>query len=100
MVLQKMSRTLLILFIAVSYSLYSQKDTTAESINEAETDTVRSVNGILPVFSTTTSDISGNNLQSQDVTSLLGSTRDVFMQSVSLHFITARFRYRGYNMDN
>ncbi|HEX7413401.1 MAG TPA: hypothetical protein VF411_05090, partial [Bacteroidia bacterium] len=68
-------------------------------LNNAEHDTVKN-DGILPVFSTTTSDISGNNLQSQDVMSLLGGSQDVFIQSVYMHFITARFRYRGYNSDN
>ncbi|HXB39724.1 MAG TPA: TonB-dependent receptor [Bacteroidia bacterium] len=88
-------------FLLVTNWSFSQTDTTStKTINNAETDTVNSTNGILPIFSTTTSDISGNNLQSQDVTSLLGSTRDIFMQTVSMHFITARFRYRGYNTDN
>ena len=88
------------LLSAVTLVSYSQTDSTAAAINNAETDTVKNVNGILPVFSTTSSDMSGNNLQSQDVSSLLGSSRDIFMQSVAMHFVTARFRYRGYNTDN
>ncbi|MHB8259691.1 MAG: TonB-dependent receptor [Bacteroidia bacterium] len=74
--------------------------TTARSLNNAEHDTVNNVNGVLPIFSTGSSGMSGNNLQSQDVTSLLGSSRDIFMQANAMHFLTARFRYRGYNSNN
>ena len=98
-----MNRYLLIFFSFFSLTVsYSQVDSTVtpQTINNAENDTVNSTNGTLPVFSTTSSDMSGDNLQSQDVSSLLGSSRDIFMMSSSMHFITARFRYRGYNMDN
>ncbi len=92
--------TISLFFLVISTSFSQTDSTTTKSLNNPETDTVNSSNGILPIFSTGTSDMSGNNLQSQDVTSLLGSTRDIFMQTVSMHFITARFRYRGYNTDN
>src|ERR1035437_4760132 len=99
-----MNKCLLIFFsFFIAASSYAQIDstTTPQSINNAETDTVNNnTNGVLPVFSTTSSDMSGNNLQSQDVSSLLGSSRDIFMMAVPMHFIAARFRYRGYNMDN
>ncbi len=98
-----MNKCLLIFFsFFIAIISYAQVDstTTPQSLNNAETDTVNSTNGILPVFSTTSSDMSGNNLQSQDVSSLLGSSRDIFMMAVPMHFIAARFRYRGYNMDN
>src|SRR5579872_7206056 len=93
---------ILALFFAASVT-NAQNDSTAtnpKSLNNAETDTINNTNGILPVFNTASSDMSGNNLQSQDVTSLLGSTRDIFMQAVAMHFTTARFRYRGYYTDN
>lgn len=97
------SRLLILLsFLLVSVS-YSQNDTAAvtpKSLNGTESDTVNNTNSILPVFSTESSDMSGNNLQSQDVSSLLGSSRDVFMMANVMHFIPARFRYRGYNGDN
>ena len=87
---------------ACAYITYAQNDSTAtiRSINNAERDTVRNINGVLPVFSTGSSSMSGNNLQSQDVNALLGSSRDIFMQAVAMHFTTARFRYRGYLSDN
>ena len=98
-----MNKLLLLFFCCFSVLSYSQTDstTTPQSINNAETDTLRNSNTTLPVFNTGSSDVSGNNAQSsQDVTALLGSSRDIFMQSVAMHFITGRFRYRGYNTDN
>jgi hypothetical protein len=98
-----MRQSLLILFFAlITVVSYAQQDstTTPQGLNNAESDTLNNQNGILPVFSTTSSDMSGNNLQSQDVSSLLGSTRDVFMSANIMHFQSARFRYRGYNFDN
>jgi hypothetical protein len=96
-----MNKFLLIIFFSVSVASYSQTDSTTEVINNAERDTVRSVgNGILPVFSTTTSDIGGNNIQAQDVSALLGSSRDIFIMANVLHFLPAHFRYRGYNSQN
>ncbi len=79
--------------------IYLDTSTTSQ-LNNAERDTIKNINGILPVFSTTSSDISGNNVQSQDITALLGSSRDIFMQAVAMHFTVDRFRYRGYLTDN
>lgn len=53
----------------------------------------------LPAFSTTSDDM-GDNIQSQDINSLLQASRDVFMQTVSTHFLTARYRYRGYSSED
>ncbi len=109
-----MKNTLLILFLCLFTSLTSfgqidstgrmkplyQDTTTTSSLNNAERDTINTTNGILPVFSTASSDLGGANLQSQDVNALLGSSRDIFMQAVAMHFTVDRFRYRGYLTDN
>lgn len=79
---------------------YYQDTTTTSQLNNAEHDTMNTSQGILPVFSTASSDIGGSNLQSQDINALLGSSRDIFMQAVAMHFQVDRFRYRGYLTDN
>ena len=100
-----MNKYLLILFFfSLTVFSYSQSDTTAASFNNAETDTVKTnlVNDLLPVFGG--SDMGSNNgLQGQDVSALLGSSRDIFWQTVAFHFMGAggsRFTMRGYNRDN
>ncbi len=99
-----MNKFLLILFCSVlTVVAYSQTDSTAAAINNAEKDTVKtSADNLLPVFGG--SDMgSNNNLQGQDVSTLLGSSRDIFYQAVAFHFIGSggsRFRMRGYNQDN
>jgi hypothetical protein len=97
-----MRKSVLIFFsFFIAAVSYAQNDSiSSQSLNNAELDTVGNSNGILPVFSTASSDMSGNNIQSQDVASLLGSTRDIFMLSNVTHWIPGRFRYRGYNSDN
>ena len=79
---------------------YAQVDTTqtpgGDSVHSDSTDVNNNFN--LPAFSTTSDDM-GDNIQSQDINSLLSASRDVFMQAASTHYITARFRYRGYAAD-
>jgi len=98
-----MKKFLLIFFcFAVTAISYSQVDstTTPASLNGSETDTVNNSNNTLPVFSTTSSDVSGAGAQTAGVNSLLGASRDLFVQTSIMRFMTARFNYRGYNTDN
>ena len=85
---------------STSVKPYYQDTTTTSLLNNAEHDTVQNGNGILPVFSTASSDIGGANLQSQDINALLGSSRDIFVMAVAMHFTVDRYRYRGYLTDN
>jgi len=80
-----------------SYFSFAQQDTLSIPPSEDNDTTLNNSN--LPVFSTTTSDM-GNDAQSQDVNSLLSSSRDIYVQITLAHFYTARFRYRGYTSDN
>jgi hypothetical protein len=105
-------RILILTFCLSIYLTYGQNDstgapkplyqdtTTTSKLNNAERDTISTTQGILPVFSTASSDLGGANLQSQDINALLGSSRDIFMQAVAMHFTVDRFRYRGYLTDN
>ena len=102
-----MNKFLLVFLCCITIVSYSQTDTstTPQSINNAETDTVRNgTSANLPIFNGTSSDVGGNNAQSsQDVTALLGSSRDIFYQTVAMHFIASggtRFHMRGYSQDN
>src|SRR6185437_4822450 len=100
-----MNKFLLIIFcFALTVVSYSQTDTTTTpaSLNNAETDTLNNnSNSALPVFSTNTSDVSGGGGgQALGANALLGASRDIFIQANILHFMTARFLYRGYNTDN
>jgi hypothetical protein len=98
-----MNKCLLILFCFVVTSIsYSQTDstTTPASLNGSETDTINNSNNTLPVFSTTSSDVSGGNAQAAGINSLLGASRDIFVQTSIMRFMTARFLYRGYNTNN
>jgi hypothetical protein len=96
-----MKRIFFTICVLMSVFSYSQNDTAeVKTTNNAETDTLDLLKNDfnLPSFSTTSNDL-GDNIQSQDVTSLLTASRDVFMQTVSMHFMPARFRYRGYSSD-
>jgi len=105
-----MRKLCILILCLLSLASYGQNDSTAipksddtspASLNNSEHDTVRTIeSGILPVFSTTSSDLGGNNIQSQDVNALLGSSRDIFIQANIMHFIVAGFQYRGYNSVN
>jgi len=96
-------------FLAAAFCLFAvfltkaQVDTTKGpgDLTPVQNDTSDTFNNNfnLPTFSTTSDDM-GDNIQSQDINSLLQASRDVFMQTVSNHFITARFRYRGYSSEH
>ena len=58
-----------------------------------------SVANMVPVF-TTTVDLLENELQSQDISGLLQSSRDVYVNQAGFNFSAARFRLRGYSSEN
>ena len=58
-----------------------------------------SIANIVPVF-TTTVDLLDNELQSQDISGLLQSSRDVYVNQAGFNFSAARFRLRGYSSEN
>lgn len=68
----------------------------------AQTDSIfitDSVDQIIPVF-TTTVDLLENELQSQDISGLLQSSRDVYVNQAGFNFSAARYRLRGYSSEN
>jgi hypothetical protein len=75
---------------------YSQQDTS----NVVPTkDTAVFENILVPDF-TANADALENEMESQDVSGLLQSSRDVFNGTAGFNFIAARYRIRGYNADN
>ncbi len=96
---------LIILFSALRIVSYSQIDTTERAINNPERDTVKTSEGggILPIFNSTGDAAGNNNLPGQDVSALLGSSRDIFYSAAIFHFIGSgnfRFNIRGYSQNS
>ena len=83
----KINITLLFLFLATFIKSWSQTDSI---FNED------SVDILVPVF-TTTVDLLENESQSQDISGLLQSSRDVYVNQAGFNFSAARFRLRGYS---
>ena len=79
-----------------SLILFSVFDFNAQSDSTFITD---SVDQIIPVF-TTTVDLLENELQSQDISGLLQSSRDVYVNQAGFNFSAARYRLRGYSSEN
>jgi len=72
------------------------------SVGLAQTDSTfneDSISSIIPVF-TTTVDLLENESQSQDISGLLQSSRDVYVNQAGFNFSAARFRLRGYSSEN
>ena len=86
----KINITLLFLFLATLTKSWSQTDSI---FNED------SVDILVPVF-TTTVDLLENESQSQDISGLLQSSRDVYVNQAGFNFSAARFRLRGYSSEN
>ena len=86
----KINITLLFLFLAALTKSWSQTDSI---FNED------SVDILVPVF-TTTVDLLENESQSQDISGLLQSSRDVYVNQAGFNFSAARFRLRGYSSEN
>ena len=83
----KLNHFLLILLLFTVDSAWSQSDSI---FNED------SVDILVPVF-TTTVDLLENESQSQDISGLLQSSRDVYVNQAGFNFSAARFRLRGYS---
>ena len=81
------------LLIFANQLLLAQIDTS--KINQDSTD----ANYKIPVFSVTTSDVD-NDLESQDVSSLLQGSRDVFTSMAGFNLSAGRFRIRGLAGEN
>ncbi|MDO8999468.1 MAG: hypothetical protein Q7W45_06865 [Bacteroidota bacterium] len=78
------------------FSQTLQSDSTSAVILQPDT----SKNSfIIPIFSTSGGD-ADNDLEQQDASSLLSSSRDVFTQFASFQFGPGRFRMRGYSGEN
>jgi hypothetical protein len=82
--------------ICISASAYSQMDSI--TVKDHHSDTASSKFNI-PLFSTSGGDVS-TDLDQQDVSSLLMSSRDVFTQFASFQFGAGRYRMRGYSAEN
>jgi hypothetical protein len=89
----------LIAGVCVCFALnsYSQTDTTAT--DGAPKDSTSNNNFNIPIFSTSGGDVEGD-LEQQDVSALLMSSRDVFTQFASFQFGSSRYRMRGYMAEN
>ena len=86
----KINIALLLLFLTTFIKSWSQTDSI---FNED------SVDILVPVF-TTTVDLLENESQSQDISGLLQSSRDVYVNQAGFNFSAARFRLRGYSSEN
>ncbi|MFO0356965.1 MAG: hypothetical protein ACK50A_08425 [Sphingobacteriaceae bacterium] len=76
--------------------LVAQDDST--HVKDYQKDTL-STKFNIPIFSTSGGDVD-NDLEQQDVSSLLMSSRDVFTQFASFQFGAGRYRMRGYMAEN
>ena len=90
-------RILFFAAVLISIKGYSQADSTK---TDNPKDTANGDNSFnIPIFSTSGGDLEGD-LEQQDVSSLLMSSRDVFTQFASFQFGAARYRMRGYMAEN
>ncbi len=81
--------------LLVGSKLVSQTDST---VTDTQADTA-STKFNVPIFSTSGGD-ADSELEQQDASSLLQSSRDVFAQFASFQFSAARFRMRGLQAEN
>ena len=73
---------------------FAQVDTPTVDVdtNAAETN-------IIPVFTVSADEVESES-QSQDVSGILQSSRDVYTQIAGFNFSAARYRFRGYSSEN
>jgi len=64
-----------------------------------ETDTAPTGNPVIPVITLTDSELEGDN-QSQDISGLLQSNEDIYVNTAGYTFGQARFKIRGYDNQN
>ncbi|MFZ9296372.1 MAG: hypothetical protein ACO259_09225, partial [Bacteroidia bacterium] len=84
-----------VLFVYAISIAHAQQFSSADSLPTDTGDTQFQ----LPVFSTTGADAEAD-MDQQDVSSLLQSSKDVFTQFSSFQFSNARYRLRGYAAEN
>jgi len=89
-------RILILLAVLVSVKVFSQADSLKI---DRQKDSLGDNTFNLPLFSTSGGDLEGD-LEQQDVSALLMSSRDVFTQFSSFQFGSARYRMRGYMAEN
>ncbi len=80
--------------ICCNLSLIAQTDISNVSNNDSLSNTRD-----MPIF-TTSLDISEDEVEAQDVSGLLQSSRDVFTNIAGFNFSAARYRIRGYDSEN
>jgi len=85
---------LIFVFLLIIPCVNAQTDT-----SRSKTDTLSSESNIIPVF-TVSADELESETQSQDVSGILQSSRDVYMSIAGFNFSAARYRFRGYSSEN
>lgn len=78
-------KILILLSVLFSVALFAQ-----------ETDTIPTGNPVIPVVTLTDNELDGDR-QSQDISGLLQSSQDIFVNTAGYTFGQARFRLRGYD---
>lgn len=92
-----MKKKIVALLVILNTALFAQVDSTFNGNAGDTTQSSQTFN--IPVFSTSGGDLDAD-LEQQDVSSLLMSSRDVFTQFSSFQFSSARYRMRGYMAEN
>jgi hypothetical protein len=92
----KILRSLAVLLLALSTSaIQAQTDTTLTATPDSA---IIAPQLRMPIFTVTAEDLDAE-LESQDISGLLQSSRDVFTATAGFNFGSARFRIRGYDSD-
>lgn len=84
----------LIAFFCFGFSVFAQEPDTSKQVIDS-----LDLPSKVPVFSVNASDVD-NDLESQDVSSLLQSSRDVFTSMAGFNLSAGRFRMRGLGSEN
>ncbi len=96
------------IFVFVLFAGHAQVDSTSKNILQTDSTVIdglakdtasKEATFQLPVFNTSAGDID-SDLGSQDVSSLLQSSKDVFVNTASFHLSPGNFRFRGYAAEN
>ena len=83
-----------VLLMLTCHCLIAQTDTA-----KSEIDSLSPAANIIPVFTVSADELESEE-QSQDVSGILQSSRDVFMSIAGFNFSGARYRFRGYSSEN
>jgi hypothetical protein len=84
------------MFLLMPFALTAQEatETPADTLKKEDSQNIK-----LPIFSISADDLDANS-GSQDVATLLQSSRDVYTAAAGFNFGQARFRMRGYSSEN